>query len=48
MGFTEIPFTEETRYLGVQLDSHFDWYAHFNKVTKATKQYIMRMMTVVN
>ena len=48
IGFSEITYSKDTRYLGVQLDHRLDWNIQFNHITKRAKQYIMTMMAAVN
>ena len=45
---TEVPFSLETRYLGVQLDSKLTWNSHFDiKVTQA-KRYLAQLVSALN
>ena len=41
---TEVDYSYETRYLGVQLDSKLLWTKHFNIITAKAKQYMMQLM----
>ena len=48
MGGKQIPYTHDTRYLGVQLDLKLNWSLHFGNVAKRAKQYLMQIMSSIN
>ena len=43
-----VNFSNETKYLGVTLDSKLTWTTHFNKITARGKQYLMQIMNALN
>ena len=44
----QVDFTNETKYLGVTLDSKLTWNTHFNNVATRGKQYLMQIMNALN
>ena len=45
---TSVPFSNETRYLGVQIDAKLNWNMHFDKVTNRAKSYLAGMVGSLN
>ena len=45
---TDINFSSDTRYLGVQIDNKLNWNQHFDKVTTRAKQYIAGLARSLN
>ena len=45
---TEVEFSTNTRYLGVQIDSKLNWNLHFDNITCKAKSYIMSMIGSLN
>ena len=45
---TDIPFTTETRYLGVQLDSKLVWNSHFDITISKAKRYLCQLVGALN
>ena len=41
---SEVEFSTNTRYLGVQIDSKLNWNLHFDNITRKAKSYIMCMI----
>ena len=44
----DVDYTDNTKYLGVHLDTKLSWTLHFNKITAKAKQYLMYIMSAVN
>ena len=44
----EIEYSQNTRYLGVQIDYRLAWNIHFAQITKRAKQYLMQLMGALN